>query len=57
MSPDGIVDFLTYANYRHNRNIAPHITPAEWEKLYGPNTGVMEARYQSEISIEKARAA
>jgi hypothetical protein len=57
MSAEGIVDYLTYVNYRANRGYAPHITPAQWKKLYGPSTDAMEARYQAEIAIEKMRAA
>lgn len=57
MSADGIVDYLTYVNYRANRGYSPHITSEQWKKLYGPSTDAMEARYQAEITIEKARAA
>ncbi len=56
MSAEGIVDFLTYANYRHNRQVSPHITPKEWAVIY-PGADKLEARYQSEIAIEKASAA
>lgn len=45
----GIVDELTYINYRHNRNLSPHITPERWEKSYGPQAKAMEERYQQEI--------
>lgn len=34
-TPAEIVDYLTYANYAHNRNLAPHITPESWKKVYG----------------------
>lgn len=57
MSAEGIVDYLTYCNYRANRGYSPGVTTAQWKKLYGPSTDAMEARYQSEIAIEKARAA
>lgn len=56
MTPEGLVDYLTYANYRHNRHIAPHVTPAEWARIY-PNADALEARYQSETAIEKASTA
>lgn len=56
MSPERIVDYLTYSNYRHNRNIAPHVTVTEWKKLYGPTTDAMEARYQADKFIEAVQA-
>ena len=43
-----LVADLTYLNYAHNRRLAPHITPHQWEKVYGPRTMLMEERYQQE---------
>lgn len=34
-TPAELVDYLTYSNYAHNRNLAPHITPERWKKVYG----------------------
>jgi hypothetical protein len=48
MKPEQIVNYLTYCNYRHNRTISPHVTPEQWEKVYGPNTPTMERCYQEE---------
>ena len=56
MSAESIVDYLTYANYRHNRTISPHITPEQWAKCGYPNVTAMEAKYQAEIAINAARA-
>lgn len=55
MSPESVVDYLTYANYRHNRNIAPHVTPERWAKIY-PGAAALEAKYQAEQAIAKAAA-
>ena len=40
---------LTYINYRHNRRLAPNISPESWAKIYA-DAKSMEARYQAEIS-------
>lgn len=45
-----IVSDLTYINYRHNRQISPHVTPERWEKVYGPSTKMMEFQYQRELA-------
>ena len=56
MTPEGIVDYLTYCSYRAQREL--HGMSAERAKRLWPVTGdAMEARYQSEIAIEKARSA
>ena len=44
------VDELTYGSYRHNRRIAPDVTPERWEIIYGPKTAAMETRLQSELN-------
>ena len=54
MSAESIVDYLTYSNYRHNRNLSPHITPEQWAKCGYPNVTAMEAKYQTEIAITNA---
>jgi hypothetical protein len=46
--PQACVDFLTYCNYAHNRELSPGVSPEQWEKVYGPNTKEMERRYQAE---------
>lgn len=48
---DGLIDLvdeLTYINYRHNRNLSPHISVERWELVYGAPAPAMEARYQAE---------
>ena len=48
MSELGIVEYLTYCNYKHNRGLSPDVTPEQWAKVYGPSTTQFEARYQRE---------
>ncbi len=50
MTPREIVDYLTYQNYAHNRRISPNVTPAQWEKVYGPSVWDLEEQYQAEQS-------
>ena len=45
-----LISDLTYVNYAANRDRAPEITPERWERIYGPTTPAMEARYQRERS-------
>ena len=35
MTPEDIIDHLTYSNYAFNRDISPNITPEQWAKLFG----------------------
>lgn len=44
-----MIDRLIYANYVHNRERSPHITPQAWKAIY-PNVDSMEARYQQSIN-------
>lgn len=46
--PD-VFDYMTYVNYRSNRDNDPSISPERWEKIYGPSVKSMEVRYQSEL--------
>ena len=56
-TPSGLADELAYINYAHNRDIAPHVTPERWAKVYGEAAvAELEARYQAEKVIERARA-
>lgn len=50
-----IVDQLTYINYACNRDASPHITPEQWAKCGYPNVRAMEAQYQAEKAITKAK--
>lgn len=50
-----LVDELTFISYASNRDAAPHITPERWAPHY-PNAAELEARYQAERAIGKARA-
>ena len=45
-----LVDELTYRSYRHQREIAPQISPKRWESVF-QNVSQMEARYQKEIAF------
>jgi hypothetical protein len=49
-SSKGILDHLLYASYRHNRVIAPDVSPERWAKIYGPMAAQMEERFQAEKS-------
>jgi hypothetical protein len=51
-----LIDRLTYINYAFNRERSPHVSVERWARLYGPNTGSMEARYQAEKLIAKVAA-
>lgn len=56
MAPEAIVDYLTFCSYRAQREL--HGMSAENAKRLWPDTGdAMEARFQAEQAIEKARAA
>lgn len=47
MTPEQIIDELTYRNYRHNRGLRPDIEPADWVRVY-PTAQAMERRYRAE---------
>ena len=47
-TPQDLISELTYANYKYNRQRSPHITPAQWQVVFGEATTRMEARYQRE---------
>ena len=47
MTPEQIVDELTFRNYRYNRKLWPEREPVDWARIY-PNAAAMEARYQAE---------
>jgi len=39
------LELLTYASYSNNRSLHPHITPYDWESVYGKSTARMELRF------------
>ena len=45
-----ILDELTYRSYAHNRQLAPHITPERWAKVFGESAERLEKRFQDERS-------
>jgi valyl-tRNA synthetase len=51
-----VIDDLTYASYRHQRTISPHITPEQWVTIF-PTSALMEARWQEEVAKRKAQHA
>lgn len=55
MTPAGIVDHLTYCSYRANRGYG--MSAADLKTFWPQSGDAMEARYQAEITIEKARTA
>lgn len=50
MRDNQVIDHLTYASYKHNRDISPEVPPARWVTIYGPNATAMEAQYQKDKS-------
>jgi hypothetical protein len=51
MTPQEMIDELTYINYRHNRELSPQISVERWAAIYGPKSEYMETRYQRERSV------
>jgi hypothetical protein len=45
---EGLVDYLSYQCYAHNRRISPHVSPYEWESVFGKDTAKMELRFALE---------
>jgi hypothetical protein len=41
-----IVSDAIYRNYVYNRQRNPEITPFQWSKIFGPDTYLMEIKYQ-----------
>lgn len=49
-SVESLVDYLTYANYRHNRRISPDVPVREWRLVYGDEAvSRMERRFQEDL--------
>lgn len=48
-NPQNLIDHLTYASYRHNRNISPGTTPEQWKVIFN-NVDEMEKKYQQELN-------
>jgi len=53
---DLVID-LMYEAYAWNRDRTPDITPERWKKILGPEVDLMEAKYQADKAIQKARLA
>ena len=49
MTPEQIVDELTYRSYAYNRERSPEVSPERWEKVFGPQAKQMEMRLQAEL--------
>jgi len=47
MTPEALIDNLTYAGYRHNRDLFPRIAPERWARVF-KHAAVLEKRYQDE---------
>lgn len=46
---NAIIDNLIYINYKHNRELSPHITPSRWALVYGEaEVKEMEKAYTQE---------
>lgn len=48
MTPQNLIDELTYRCYRYNRLQSPDITPIRWQRIFGTATVQLEQRYQEE---------
>ena len=48
MTMPTLLEKLTYANYKANRQRTPHITPEAWRQVIPEFTEAMETRYQAE---------
>ena len=55
MTPEAIIDHLTYSSYAHNRDLSPDVSPERWAKLFGPSSAAMERRYQQEQCDKRQR--
>jgi hypothetical protein len=51
-----LFDRLTYINYACQRDEKPEVSPERWAACGYPNVPEMEAQYQAEKAIQKARA-
>lgn len=48
------VDFLTQANYNHNRQQNPSIAAERWEAVYGEHIAkLLEINYQNKLLTQK----
>jgi len=56
LSPMRAADLVTYINYACNRDARPDIPPERYAKAGYPDVPAMEARYQAEKAIAKAKA-
>lgn len=56
MTPEGIVDYLTYCSYRAQRELHG-MSAANAKRLWPLSGDAMEAQFQAEQAIEKARTA
>ena len=46
------IDFLTQANYNHNRKANPSIAAEQWEKVYGERIAkLLEINFQNRLTI------
>lgn len=51
MTPQNLIDELTYRCYRYNRLRTPDITPTRWQLVFGTATNQLEQRYQAEVPL------
>lgn len=54
MTPGEVLSELLFISYATNRNQNPEITPARWAAIF-PHAEALEAKYQAEKAIQKAR--
>jgi len=49
MSTKSILDSLTYACYKQNRELSPSVKPEDWQPCFDAPVAPMEERYQTEM--------
>ena len=52
LSEAELVNYLTFCSYKHNRSLAPEVTPEQWKAVYGPSVDAMEARLQGLFKVK-----
>jgi hypothetical protein len=55
-----LTHYLTYCNYKANREASPEVTPEQWRVLFGDKTDALEEQYQTEqmhAQIDRAHEA
>ena len=54
MTPEEMVDELTYRSYAYNRALSPWVTPEQWALVFGERTWEMEMKYADQHAVRLA---